>query len=278
MTGTEEKKEKIPCSVEILTRNSAATLERCLDSVRDFAEIIVLDGSSTDSTRAIAARYGCIVAAQGERLEPDGAIADFSAVRNRGLRMSAYDWFLYIDSDEYLSAEAVEEMRAIIRDPAPHAHVWWQPRRYVLGRKVVMCAITYPNRQIRFFHKRWVKEFIKPVHERIAVKPGAVIGCLAGLEYVPLAPLPEQQRRWDRYAQLEILMCSGLRRKKILKVFFRQIKMLALYTARFARNLFVCRGVRMPFRYEWARCYDTIKFAGALLRLLLISTHLKNNP
>ncbi|MEK7077146.1 MAG: glycosyltransferase family 2 protein, partial [Patescibacteria group bacterium] len=159
-------REKILCSVEILTRNSERTLERCLESVKDFAEIIVLDGGSTDRTRDIAGRFGARIVKQYETDEPLQEIDDFSEIRNKGLQLASLDWFMYIDSDEYLSSEAIEEIRAIVASSDPAAHAWWQPRKYVLNGKIIDCASTYPNIQMRFFHRSWVSGFIKPIHER----------------------------------------------------------------------------------------------------------------
>lgn len=61
---------KIPCSVQILIRNNEKTLERALDSVKDFAEIIVFDGNSRDQTLEIAKRYNCKIYRQYEIDEP----------------------------------------------------------------------------------------------------------------------------------------------------------------------------------------------------------------
>ena len=49
--------EKIACTVEILTWNSEKTLKACLESVKDFDDIIILDGNSTDKTLEIANNY-----------------------------------------------------------------------------------------------------------------------------------------------------------------------------------------------------------------------------
>ena len=45
---------KIKCSIGILTLNCEDTLARCLENLRDFDEIIVCDGNSTDKTIGIA--------------------------------------------------------------------------------------------------------------------------------------------------------------------------------------------------------------------------------
>lgn len=244
---------KIPCSVEILTRNSALTLERCLESVKDFAEIIVLDGNSTDGTLDIAKRYGCKIYKQYETNEPNVVIRDYSEVRNKGLRLASYEWFMFIDSDEYLSQEAVEEIRLIVSGPNPKAYVWWQPRKYILDGKIIECATTYPNRQIRFFHKGWVKEFIRPIHERIEVKTGAPTNILQNYEYVPLGTTAELAARWRRYTYIEAAGQRATSPAGLMRLAFRQKMLLFFYFVRFLRNIFFCRGARLPWSYEWTR-------------------------
>ena len=244
---------KIPCSVEILTRNSQATLERCLESVKDFCEIIILDGNSIDRTAEIAARYGARILKQYETNESAVRIHDFSEVRNKGLRAAKFDWFMFIDADEYLSKEAIEEIRVIVENSNPPAYVWWQPRKYVLGGTIIDCATTYPNRQIRFFHTSHVTEFVKPVHERIHVLPGEKILTLRNFEYLPVESLEELKARWERYINHEIELVSKKGRRKIAYAIWRNFSLFAFYIFRYMRNQIWCHGTHMPFSYEWAR-------------------------
>lgn len=258
--------EKIPCSVEILTRNSAQTLERCLESVKDFVEIIVLDGNSTDGTVEIAKRYGAKVVKQYETEEPNVPIKDYSEVRNKGLRLARYDWFMFIDSDEYLSKETVDEIRSIVSDPAPEVYVWWQPRKYVLDGKIIECATTYPNQQIRFYHRDRVTEFQKPIHEKIGLKEGAAIGTLRNFEYVPLGSLAGLRGRWRRYMYVEFEMNKKKAGRRLFRHALRLVLLFGLYSLRYIQNLFGCSGHKMPLSYEWARHQYELKLAALLFR------------
>ena len=84
----------IPCTVGILTKNSGLSLRRTLESVKDFLEIIICDGGSTDDTIAIAREYGARIVPQNkEFLDTDGYIQDFSAVRNQTLAAATFDWY-----------------------------------------------------------------------------------------------------------------------------------------------------------------------------------------
>lgn len=256
---------KIPCSVEILTRNNAQTIERCLESVKDFEDIMILDGNSTDGTLEIARRYNARIIKQYETEEPNVQIKDWSEIRNKGLKLSKYDWFMYIDSDEYLSPEAVEEIRNIVESPNTLFYAWWQPRKYVLDGRIIDCASTYPNQQLRFFNKKWVKEFIKPVHERILLNPGVSAGWLKNYEYVPLGSLNDLEKRWRRYILEEAAMVKDKNYAKKLRLALRQLLLFFFYILRYIKNLSFCRGNRMPFLYEWKRHKYLLKLSLLLL-------------
>ena len=92
-------------SVVVPTRNSARTLEACLDSVRAqrpdvVLELIVVDNDSTDGTWEIA-QYGADVAVRGG--------PERSAQRNLGVARAHGEWILWLDSDMLLPAGALHE-------------------------------------------------------------------------------------------------------------------------------------------------------------------------
>ena len=145
--------QKIPVSVGVLTFNSGKVLERCLESVKDFGQIIICDGGSTDDTLAIAKRFGATIIEQSDQFKnPNNTIADFSGVRNQMLDCSKFDWFLFVDSDEYLSEESRDEIAEIVTDANTTHGAYWLPRKRVYEDKVVECTTTYPSYQMRFLN------------------------------------------------------------------------------------------------------------------------------
>lgn len=78
----------------IIVKNESDHLRRCLSSLRDLCDrVVVVDTGSTDSTVDVARSFGATVLHR----EWDG---DFSAARNLGLDHIDAQWILYIDADE----------------------------------------------------------------------------------------------------------------------------------------------------------------------------------
>jgi len=262
--------ERIPCTVEILTRNSAKTLQACLDSVKEFAEILVIDGNSTDDTVAIAKRAGVTVLKQVDTDEPEITITDFAAVRNIGLSSASYDWFLFVDSDEYLSKEVVDEIRNIIAHP-PKERAFWLPRKYVIDGVIYHRASSYPNRQMRFFHREAVTQFHKNLHERILLKPETVIGTLTHPEFVPLLPVNEYKEKIAGYAKHQVEILSGATKarqfKSVRANIVKWVKRLILIILSYIKP----GGRHIPFAYEWTDMQYHLNMSFALIKQILRS-------
>lgn len=94
-------------------RNEAHNLARCLEALRDIAEVYVVDSQSTDETCSIAESYAAKVVqfhyAGGWPKKRQWAMDNLPI---------ANDWILLIDSDEVLTQELAEEVRAAIQNPA----------------------------------------------------------------------------------------------------------------------------------------------------------------
>ena len=96
-------------SLCIIVKNEAETLPKCLNSVKEVVdEIILIDTGSTDGTAEIAAEFG----AQVHHWEWND---DFAAARNESLKYATGDWILVLDADEMLVPEVREQMQAAMK-------------------------------------------------------------------------------------------------------------------------------------------------------------------
>lgn len=92
-------------SVCIIARDEEKNISRCLKSVKDIAdEIIVVDTGSIDNTAFIAREFNAKVIDYKWN-------NNFSEARNKSLEMATKDWVLYLDCDEALDITQVLELK-----------------------------------------------------------------------------------------------------------------------------------------------------------------------
>lgn len=160
--------DKIPCSVSLLTLNSGEGLRACLESLKDFEEILVCDGNSTDNTQDIARAFGARIIKQYDTDEPNVPCAmDKATVRQKAMDASTLPWRFFMDADDTLSPEAAEEIRAITSDPNPKHLIWRMPTRIFIGDKEIKYEATYPSYQTRLVHESVGAKFKGPVHDHL---------------------------------------------------------------------------------------------------------------
>jgi GT2 family glycosyltransferase len=100
-------------SVVMPVYNAERLLGECLAALRAStgvrAEILVVDDSSTDGSRAIAEAHGCRVIASGGRLGPAGA-------RNRGAAEARGDIVFFVDSDVIVRPDTLAALARVFDD------------------------------------------------------------------------------------------------------------------------------------------------------------------
>ncbi|MEM1539531.1 MAG: glycosyltransferase [Candidatus Bathyarchaeia archaeon] len=98
--------EKLKVSVVILTRNSAATIRKCLESIlhqtRKPDEIIIVDGSSVDGTLDIVKHFPVKIFS-----EPG---LGYGHARNIGVQKAEGDIVFFIDADCYAEPDWIEKI------------------------------------------------------------------------------------------------------------------------------------------------------------------------
>lgn len=150
----------IPCSVYIVTLNCGAWLRDTLSSVKDFAEVVILDSGSTDDTYAIAQSF------------PNARIAHqdwqgYAGQKSLALAQCKNDWVLNLDGDEVLSPELKAEIEQAIQADQIDALI--TPINDVfLG--VPNSKHTKKHAKVRFFRKsKGQYDLENKVHENVVV-------------------------------------------------------------------------------------------------------------
>ncbi len=93
----------------MIVKNEEESLERCLSSVKDIVDqIVIVDTGSEDKTIEIAERMGAEVYKIDWR-------ENFSEARNFSLSKVTSDWILYLDADEYLDPRSKPELTNFVQ-------------------------------------------------------------------------------------------------------------------------------------------------------------------
>jgi glycosyltransferase involved in cell wall biosynthesis len=153
--------ERLPLTVTIITLNEAENLPRALDSVRWADDVVVVDSGSTDATCEIARAAGARVFVR--KWEGYGQQKNFAQDQAR------HDWVLNLDADEAVSPELAASIRlrltaATLETPGTPVGFALSRRTWYLGRWILHGG-WYPNRLIRFAHRRHARWSEPELHE-----------------------------------------------------------------------------------------------------------------
>ena len=160
-------------SVIVVTYNEEKQIERCLRSVTDWAdEIIVLDSYSRDRTLELAQKYTEKVF----QFEYPG----YSKQVERGIDRAGSEWIFILDADEEVSAELASAIQAEIRDPAAKDGYSLNRKVRAFGKWIEHCG-WFPDWQFRLFRKDAYVAEHQEVHGAFTTRGSK--GFLAGLLY-----------------------------------------------------------------------------------------------
>lgn len=136
-------------SVVINTKNEESHIQECLESVRDWAdEIIVVDMSSTDKTVEIAKTMGAKVYST-----PD--IGWVEPIRQWSFNKASCEWILWLDADERVPKTLRKKINEIIK--ADEYDVVRIPWKNIFFKKWIKHTNWWPDPHYRLFKKGYIK-------------------------------------------------------------------------------------------------------------------------
>lgn len=154
-------------SVIILTYNEEANLERCLKSVADWSDdIIVVDSYSTDATPAIAKKFGARIEQREFRNQADqfNWALDTIQIKN--------EWVLRLDADERLTPELAKEIAETLPGvPGDVSGFMMKRRVYFMGRWIRHGGY-YPVWFLRLFRRARARSEAREMDEHIVLLNG----------------------------------------------------------------------------------------------------------
>lgn len=181
--------QKIPASVYIITLNEAHNLERALESVKSFSEIIVVDSGSEDGTQEIARNFTDQVIHQDW--------LGYSGQKSFAMAQCNHQWVLNLDADEELTSALKNEIQNLIkRDEVDGLDI------PIVDRFLGAPVHARSNRRIRFFRKDKGHYNDVEVHESISVD-GLIVPAKHPLRHYCFRTLAERTTKLNLYSSLK---------------------------------------------------------------------------
>lgn len=153
----------IEISLCMIVKNEEKVLERCLKSIADLMdEIIIVDTGSTDRTKEIAKKYT-------DKIYDFEWIDDFSAARNFSFSKATKDYIYAADADEVLDEENREKFLGMKQVLLPEIEIVQMKYCNQLAQGT---AYNFDEEYRPKLYKR-LREFtwIEPVHEMVRLDP-----------------------------------------------------------------------------------------------------------
>lgn len=162
----------IKLSVVIISFNEEKKIAKCLDSVMDLAdEVIVLDSFSTDRTKEICASYPLVKFFEQK-------FKGHVEQKNDALKLASFDYILSLDADEALSDELKVSI-AKIKQTFNEDGYFCSRLTFYKNFPVRHCG-WYPDKKLRLFKKsQGIWSGVNP-HDKVAMKGNSKISTISG--------------------------------------------------------------------------------------------------
>ncbi|WP_034732447.1 glycosyltransferase family 2 protein [Bacteriovorax sp. Seq25_V] len=239
----------IKISAAIITFNEEHNIERCIKSVMDVVdEIVVIDSFSTDKTKEICLQY--------KTKFIENPFAGHIQQKNFALSQTTHDIVLSLDADEALDDKLREQITALKSNFTKDGYFFNRLTNYN-GQWIYHCG-WYPDKKLRLFNKHKAKWAGVNPHDIIEMSEGTstqyISGNLLHYSYDSITDHINQTNKFTTIAAKEAYN-RGVR-SSVFKIVSRPI-------LKFFKDYFLKRGF-LDGRYGFIIC--CINSLSALLK------------
>lgn len=144
-------------SLCMIIKNEEETIGRCLDSVKDLVdEIIIVDTGSTDKSKEIVSKYT-------DKIYDFEWVDDFAKARNFSFSKATKDYIMWLDADDVILEEDREKFKKF-KPKMGYADIYmcvYNCSFYANGEPKVT------NNRVRIVKREKNYEWVSPIHEVI---------------------------------------------------------------------------------------------------------------
>jgi glycosyltransferase involved in cell wall biosynthesis len=194
MIQSDRPSSAIPVTVMIFTLNEEVNLPRCLQSLAQFDDVVVVDSLSDDRTEEICRR--------GRARFLQHPFTGFGDQRNWALENTApkHEWVLILDADERVPEELAAELALTLPNTPQSVGAFRLKRRFYMWGRWLRYSSLYPSWVIRLVRKGRVRYFNRG-HAETQEVVGDVRDLKSDLIDQNLKGIDEWFERQNRYAR-----------------------------------------------------------------------------
>ena len=215
-------------SVVVITLNEEKNLDRCLRSVKNIAdEIVVVDSFSTDKTKEIALHH--------EAVFIEHPFEDYVAQHQFADQQAGHDLIFSIDADEVVSPELEQSILSVKENPAYDGY--WVNRLTNYCGKWIHHSGWYPDRKLRLYNRTKGSWQGVVVHESFRMNQGTTESRLKGdLWHYSYYTVEQHRQRLEKYSTMSAKAYFDQGKKALLlKIWFSPV-------VKFIRDYFINLG------------------------------------
>jgi glycosyltransferase involved in cell wall biosynthesis len=184
----------VKLSAVIITFNEAAKIERCIKSLIEVCdEVVILDSFSTDNTRELATALGAKVFTHAF----DGYIQQ----KNRAITYASFPYVLSLDADEALSDELKASILIVKQNWTSDGYSMNRLNNY--GGQWIRHGAWYPDRKLRLWDSRKGAWGGENPHDKYIQNEGCTATHLKGnLLHYTMNGYDDLQKQTDKFAAI----------------------------------------------------------------------------
>jgi glycosyltransferase involved in cell wall biosynthesis len=181
-------------SVVVITLNEEKNIARCLNSIAQIAdEIIVVDSNSTDNTVAIAKAAGATVIIQ--------PFLGYIEQKNFALQQASYKYCLSLDADECLDNTALQAITTI-KEQGFAADGYKINRCNFFNGKWIRRGTWYPDTKLRLVNKEKAKWGGVNPHDQLQLQSNKIVHIVGDILHYSYANIQDMIAQNNKFTSI----------------------------------------------------------------------------
>lgn len=214
-------------SAVVLAKNNQKTIEKTLNALVEFDDVVVYDNGSTDDTIEIVKKFSNVNLIEGE-------FKGFGWTKNKAASFAKNDWILVVDSDEVIDKELLKELKEKILDN----NCVYKLNFKAFYKDIQIKHCGWNNQKIKRLYNKSVTSYnSNDVHEDIITDNLGIEILRGNVEHYSYQTISEFVIKADRYSSLFAQNNVGKKSSSPAKAFFN-----GLYS--FIKTYFFKQGFR----------------------------------